>query len=373
MQLRRNLLASLLLGAVLSQAWPLEVSEGQLKLVLHQGSGRFSLYSNGVALFVDQDPRTSGLALYLDGKVYRLGAGGEFKQSAEKVPGGARFIWTSKRATVTAIFAFQGADAMSLSLTVRNNNAEGELSAGVRLLLDTYLGETGFPHFLIEGVGEVNGEHSFNLADMPAYWLSRSSRETQTPGLQMPLRGPQVTAPDRLVVANWKRLDESSWLYESSPARTFSELPYSINDSAACLYFGPAPLPAGASRSFLMLFSASREPPPAGQQAGPSPAPAGEAAQTAAQVQPAAAQQGVPEQVAAAPQVPEEPPASPGAEAQEAARLKLNIQGDLRVVDDLLQQLAVKLEAKTALSAEELGLMEQIITDLKKRLESYGE
>jgi len=76
MRSRRSALAVLLLGAALLRAWPLEVSEGRLKLVLHQGMGRFSLYLDGMALFVDQDPRTSGLSLLLDDRVYKLGDSG---------------------------------------------------------------------------------------------------------------------------------------------------------------------------------------------------------------------------------------------------------------------------------------------------------
>jgi len=42
-------------------------------------------------------------------------------------------------------------------------------------------------------------------------------------------------------------------------------------------------------------------------------------------------------------------------------------------LNDLLQKLALKMESKTPLSPEEQGLMEQVITDIKKRLESYGD
>jgi hypothetical protein len=363
-RLRRSAVAGLLLGAALLRAWPLEMSEGRLKLVLHQGIGRFSLFLDSVPLFVDQDPRTSGLSLLLEDRVYKLGDSGEFKESSEATDGGARFTWTSKRLTVTEIFSFQGEESVSVSVTLRNNS-DRELSAGLRFLLDTYLGESGFPHFRTDRDREINGEISYIAPNMPAWLASRSSRPSRMPeniGLLMPLRGEGVTVPDRLVLANWKRLSESLWLYETVPARNFSELPYSINDSAACLYFGPEPLPAGASRTYLVVLSGGKET-SAGAgaaAAAPSSPPAGAAA-----APPAAGAAGAAAPAAAEP--------APGKTAPEPSSLKQSIEGDLRVLNDLLQKLTLKMESKTPMSAEEQSLMEQVIADIKKRLESYGD
>ena len=48
-----GLLAALLLAAALLPAWPLEVSNGPMKVVLHPGIGRFSLYFGETALLDD--------------------------------------------------------------------------------------------------------------------------------------------------------------------------------------------------------------------------------------------------------------------------------------------------------------------------------
>jgi hypothetical protein len=183
----------------------------------------------------------------------------------------------------------------------------------------------------------------------------------------MPLRGDGVTTPDRLVLANWKRLSDSPWLYETVPARSFSELPYSINDSAACLYFGPQPLAAGATSTYQIVLSGAREPQPVpAAAAAAAPAAATEAPSAAlgpvAPAGTAAAESGAPAAVI---------PAPAASAAPATARLK--IEGDLRVLDDLLRKLSQKLDSKTPLSAEERSLMEQVISDIKQRLESYGD
>jgi len=330
MRARRSALAAMLLGAVLVQAWPLEVSQGRLKLVLHEGMGRFSLYLDGTALFADQDPRTSGISLLLGNRVVKLGESAEFRETAESLPAGARFTWRSKRALVTATFSFQGSSGLALTIAV-TNETERELSVGLRLLLDTNLGEAGFPHFRTERTAEINSEVVFERQNMPEYWLSRSSRAAGSPGLQGYLRGQGVTTPNRVVLANWRRLSEAAWSYQTTPARNFSDLPYSINDSAVGQYYDPAALPAGGSRTVVVLLVASSEEP-----------------------------EGV--------LMPELAGAGMPSEQQE-----LSIQGDLRVLDGLLQQVDRKLASTAPPSEEELRLMEQMLSDLKNRLERYGE
>jgi len=142
---------------------------------------------------------------------------------------------------VTQTFSFQGGEAVAVSVTIRNNT-DREVAAGLRFLLDTYLGEAGFPHFRTERDREINGELSFTGAEVPAWWLSRSSRASRSPenpGLLMPLRGEGITTPDRLILANWKRLAEASWLYETAPGAKSGGLCPRPSESDAVVYKFP--------------------------------------------------------------------------------------------------------------------------------------
>jgi hypothetical protein len=211
-----------------------------------------------------------------------------------------------------------------LSITV-TNRSERELAAGIRFLLDTNLGESGQPHFETSRDRQVTSETSYDRANLPEYWLSRSSRDAGAPGLQGILTGEEVTAPDRLVLANWKRLKEATWSYEAAVGRSFSDLPYSINDSAVCQFYDALTLAPGASRTVTIRLAV------VGAVAGPLA------------------------------------PAAP------SDREELGLLGDLRVLDGVLQQLERKLQTHAGLSGEELRLMEQILADLKKRLEKTAE
>jgi hypothetical protein len=260
------LLSLLLFSAVsLSDLQALEVESGRVRLVLHEGTGRYSLYIRSpeapdelVPLFVDRDPRTSWLSVVVGGRVFRLGEGGEFRESAAaRTPGGARFEWQSRSLRITQAFDFVtpsgGAAATGVRMTITLTNiGSTPLSVGLRDCLDTYLGEDGQAHFQTQPGGAITAEATVGADKMIRYWLSEGKKPAGV-GLQRVVSGPGITSPDRIVFANWKRLAEVSWAYDTSIGRSFNLLPYSINDSAVCQYYEPASIAPGSSRTIVSV------------------------------------------------------------------------------------------------------------------------
>lgn len=246
--------------------WSLETVNGRVKLILHEGIGRFSLYyqtglsgSKYLPLFVDQDPRTSTIKLVIDNKIIKLGESSEFKESAELTASGARFIWESSRIKVIMDFAFIASKTATLSDGIKitislENTTDQSLEAGVRFLLDTYLGEAKSPHFTTDSERQINREKTISLKESVDYWLSPSEQDPANIGLQCPINQEGITRPDKIVFANWKRLNDVSWSYETSDSRNFNLLPYSINDSAVCHYYEPARLRPGTSREIVIVL-----------------------------------------------------------------------------------------------------------------------
>jgi hypothetical protein len=190
----------------------LDVSQGIVKLTLYESSGRFCLScltdqkKNTYTPFIlDKDPRTSFLAISVGNKVYRMGESSEFRQSTERSEKGARFVWTSSMISVVEEFSFVSsagssqADGIRIDLVIKSAS-DKTISVGVR-----YLSPLG---------GDKDGF-----------------------GLMWMLSGGGVTAADRTVFANWKRLSDASWGYETSATRNFNLLPYSVNDSAVSMYW----------------------------------------------------------------------------------------------------------------------------------------
>lgn len=225
----------------------LELREGLVRLELDEGSGKFSLYyladivANRYApLFFSQDPETSGTAVLDGNQFHRLGESGGFSLETRRTRDGGRFVWTSATLEVIQDFSFvasQGsrlANGVQITTTVLNRSEEPR-NLGVRILIDTTLGESQPAHFLIDGEEEVTREKEVSSG---RYWVSPSANNPGL-GLRYSLAGDGVSRPVRVVFANWKRLIESTWEYSVRESRTFSLLPYSINDSAAAMYHGP--------------------------------------------------------------------------------------------------------------------------------------
>ncbi len=233
-----------------------ESIRGNIKLVLDENLGTFSLYDlrnpeKPVPFIVDTDPRTSGLFIFVDDKVHRMGQGSSFRQTLETRSDGASLVWTSSALRITQDFTFTrspGAsadDGVLMKVKVDNlSNTTQEI--GIRLFLDTLQGEGGGPHFTLAGGIEVSRETTLSR-NFPAYWVSG---DPSRGALQVMTNARGITTPSQVVFANWKRLDSSNWLYQGRD-RNFNYLPYSVNDSAVSQWYDPEPVNAHLSREVI--------------------------------------------------------------------------------------------------------------------------
>lgn len=266
--MRINLLAVffLLLIFISFPVFSLEISEGLVKLVLHENIGRFSLYyltdfqnNTYLPLFFDKDPRTSVLTIVSDNRIYRLGESSSFDEVLEETNNGARFIWTSTNLIITEDFSFISsnnttlADGIKIKLTIKNITNRS-IEAGIRFLIDTYLGEDISNHFKTSNSSDIKFENTYLKNNMIDYVISPATEDTSPDGLQIISNGSGATVPDSLIIANWSRLNDSSWYYETSSARNFNLMPYSINDSAVALYYEPTSISPSESREIIILL-----------------------------------------------------------------------------------------------------------------------
>ncbi len=241
--------AIILLALTVSTALcALDVEEGAVRLTLDEDSARFLLDvqpSEGggdwIPLIFPEDPRTSGLDIREGNKVFRIGDGGEFRQVAEVTEEGVLFVWTSATLRVSERFRFirsvgrDVADGVQIDIAI-TNLGEQAVPVGMRLLLDTYLGERGNAHFTTPLRQQITREAEILPSAAESY--IRSAPADGGGGLQVMLSGSGITTPEQVAVANWKRLSDSDWAYDVNEDRNFNRLPYSINDSALLLTYG---------------------------------------------------------------------------------------------------------------------------------------
>lgn len=373
---RRFLLSVFLLILMSVAVQALEISDGMIKVVFHDNTGRFTVYymediasEKYLPLLFEKDPRTTVLNILVGNKVYTLGATGSFKQRLMRTDdGGAGFLWQSSAVLVREEISFIKSPGSSVTDGIKieikiENLSDAEQFVGIRYLFDTYLGEADKKHFNNDMTGEILSETDFTDV-MPGYWVSPVEAdkdsldsdefvESYASGLQVMTSGTGITRPDRVVFANWSRLNDTSWAYASRSNRNFNYLPYSINDSAVCHYYNPVKIDAGSIESFIIVmgnynpygFSLTR-------------------VNTAA-VKPDDNDVSI---------VPETKIASMTVEELEQyveEDTELSMENDLKVVTDILARIDELISSGEYLSKEQLEKIQHLINNLKERKKQY--
>jgi hypothetical protein len=246
-----------------------EFTDGSVRLVLHEETGRFSLYSihedsrgRYEALFADQDPRTSFLAISFNDRIYKLGDTSSFRTRLGGDGSKPSLVFESSFLLVTEEFSFiktSGQDipnGIAMRITIENRSPQ-QAQVGMKFLLDTDLGENSSqPPFSTEN-HPVSSEILFEKGSPGRWWVSRNEQRS--------LMGSMFGAADAneeadsLYFANWKRLNDVSWKISYQEGRNFNMPPYSVGDSAVCYYYEPRPLNRGETCSFTILLAASGE------------------------------------------------------------------------------------------------------------------
>jgi hypothetical protein len=239
-----------------------ELVREPVRLTLYEEAGIFSLAvrpaigaGDFIPLLYPEDPRTTNISIRSGNDVFRLDRAPGFEATTESTDFGARKTWTSETLFVEQSYRFiESLDntdpaGVEMRLVIRNLGAESRF-IGARLLFDTYLGERGNNHFTSPQSGRVNRETQLEPSTANPYFVSPGEEV----GFQFMLLGAGITRPDRVVLANWKRLDDSVWEFAVNPNRNFNLLPYSINDSAAAVYYNPLEVAPDAERVIVAVF-----------------------------------------------------------------------------------------------------------------------
>jgi hypothetical protein len=265
--LKRRIAAFLgLFFSFLPFAGAAEFTAGSIRLVLHEETGRFSLYSihensrgRYEALFADQDPRTSFLSVSFNDRIYKLGDTSSLRTRIGGDSSTPSFIFESSFLLVTEEFSFlttpgqNAPNGVRIKITIENRSPQ-QARTGARFLLDTDLGENSPPPFVTDKE-HINSEIFFEKGSPDRWWVSRREQHALMGSMFGAVAAGEEA--DSLYFANWKRLNDVSWKMPYQQGRNFNMPPYSMGDSAVCYYFEPRPLNRGESCSFTILLAAA--------------------------------------------------------------------------------------------------------------------
>ncbi len=337
-------LALALLSAPLAA---IDAKDGLMKISLIESAGRFNVFflqdvakESYIPFLFERDPRTSSSNVLLDGRLHRLGESADFKMSARAVEGGLEYSFKSPSCTIIQTFLFTTspgsvlADGVLLRMSIENTS-ERDISAGLRIILDTYLGERSGTHFASDTKPKISAETLLTDSYKERYLIS-PQQDSESVGMKIYLNS--GSRPDSIIMANWSRLNSSPWNFSHDPSRNFTLQPYSINDSAIALNFDAQTIGRAKSRQVeIYIGNRSSLEPAANLDAGATDTKAIDARPMG---------------------------------AGEASASK-NIQADLMAVRELLERINGKLSSGASISAEERKAMEETLSRLKARKPVY--
>jgi hypothetical protein len=259
-------LSALLIFSAMNSLSASEITDGFVRLILHERTGRFSLYyladpeeARYEPLFNSRNPGASFLSVFVDGNAYRLGDSWSFRTRFEMRNRNPAFVFESAFLTVSEVFSpvrsasSKFANGIMITITIENKSSR-RLSVGMRFLLDTELGEGQGKVPFVTNSQSVSKETLIESSSGELYWLSGNENVSLMGSIINPLNYDAIT-PNFVHIANWRRLNEVPWTLRYSEGRSFNFIPYSIGDSAVCYYYEPAPLESGNSFTYTIVLT----------------------------------------------------------------------------------------------------------------------
>lgn len=194
-------------------------------------------------LWFNTDPRTSFIAISIDNRIYRMGSSQEYQTTQRRIQNGIEIEYRSvtnrvtQRIMLAALAGSRVANGFVIELEVENYTSR-DMKMMLREVCDTWLGENRGNHIALASNPNVIDEMFLDATSKEPYIVSPGENAS------VALLFDSEPRPDSVVVANWKRLSDSKFSYDSQLMQGFTLSPYSVNDSALGLYWNERIVPA---------------------------------------------------------------------------------------------------------------------------------
>jgi pimeloyl-ACP methyl ester carboxylesterase len=136
-------------------------------------------------------------------------------------------------------------DMVEIKYTVKNNDSISH-DTGLRIMMDTMLGNNDSAPFRVPGVGAVTTEKEFSGDNIPEYWQAFDNLENPSVISQGHLTYTE-NKPDKVQFTNWGNVYNNPWNYTVSPNS-------SNGDSAVSIYWNTKLLSPGESREYTTYY-----------------------------------------------------------------------------------------------------------------------
>jgi hypothetical protein len=138
-------------------------------------------------------------------------------------------------------------DIIQVKYEMKNTTSTAK-EVGARIMLDPMLGDNDGAPFIIDGVGQCTTEMQFEGDDIPQSWWAYDS--FLDPGVISAgtFYYDMKERPDKVQFTAWPDVYKINWSYEAVPGKTI------LNDSAVTVFFNPATLTPGATRTVVTYY-----------------------------------------------------------------------------------------------------------------------
>lgn len=146
-------------------------------------------------------------------------------------------------------------DSMKITYRMTNNSNNKNYSVGLRVMLDTKLGENdGAP--LLMGEQSVPTELRVGKTELYQYWQAFDSLVTPNivaQGLLQSFSG-ELTLPDKIHLANWGSLADSEWELPYREGSSFIREGETQHDTALAMYYHEKMITSNGETSFSTVY-----------------------------------------------------------------------------------------------------------------------
>ncbi len=133
------------------------------------------------------------------------------------------------------------------------NEGEQEEKIGLRVMLDTMLGENDGAPFRL-GEDTISTDKLYYDKQLDDFWQAFDSVSNPQVTSQGSFIGPDVTTPDRVYFSDWGSLADGVWDFDFNPGQEFIRKGEYEIDSAIAMYWVPDIIAPGESRTYITKY-----------------------------------------------------------------------------------------------------------------------
>lgn len=134
-----------------------------------------------------------------------------------------------------------------------NNISEDKQKVGLRIMLDTMLGQNDGAPFRI-GKDAVTTDNLYYKKQLPEFWQAFDSISNPNVTSQGNFTGNGVTPPDKIYLSDWGSLADGVWDFDFNPGEEFLRKGEYEIDSAIAMYWIPEYVEPGESVSYITNY-----------------------------------------------------------------------------------------------------------------------